>query len=78
MLSWTAAVSSTCTRKLSSSLSGVGGGEWCFLLRGVTCVAGSVHVEAIPSDRLGIRCARGADVDWADVTVVSSGGPDVN
>ena len=47
-------------------------------MRGVVCAVGAGLVEAIPSDRLGIRCARGADVDWADVTVVSSGGPDVN
>ena len=56
----------------------MGGGEWCFLLRGVACAVGAVLVEVIPSDRLGIEGENGADVDWADGPVLSNGGPDVN
>ena len=63
MLSWTAAVSSFCIGSLSSSSSGVGGGEWCFLLRGVACAAGVLHVETMPSDQIGIKGVSGADVD---------------
>ena len=36
------------------------------------------HGKAMPSDRLRIRGVSGADVNWADRTVWSSGGPDVN
>ena len=56
----------------------MGGGELCFLLRGVACAAGAVHVETMPSDQIGIKRVSGADVDWADGTVWSSGGSDVN
>ena len=56
----------------------MGGGDWCFLLLGAACAVGAVHVVAMSSDRLGIRGVSGADVDWADGTVWSIGGPDVN
>ena len=42
----------------------------------IASVAG--YGEAIPSDRLGIRGVSGSDVDLADGTVSSSGGPYVN
>ena len=78
MLSLIDAVSSTCIRPLLFSSFCVGGGDWCFLLRGVVCAVGAVHVVAMSSDRLGIRGVSGVDVDWADGTVWSTGGPDVN
>ena len=71
-------VSSTHTCPLSSSSSSVGGGEWCFRLRGVVCAAGAVLVEMIPGDRLGVEGGNRVDVDWADGPVLSSGRPDVN
>ena len=78
MLSWTAAVSSFCIGSLLSSSSGVDGGEWCFLLRGVACAARAVHVETMPSDQIRMKSVSGASVDWADGAVWSSGGSDVN
>ena len=72
MLPGIVSVSSTRTWPLSSSSSGMGGGEWCFCLRGVMYAAGAVLVEVIPSDRLGIEGEVGADVDWADGSVLSS------
>ena len=63
MLPRIVSVSLTCTWPLSSSSSSVGGGEWCFLLRGVVCAVGAGLVEAIPSDRLGIEGESGTDVN---------------
>ena len=47
-------------------------------MRGVACAAGAVHFEAMLSDRIRITGVSGVDVDWADGTVLSSGGLKVN
>ena len=63
---------------MSSSFPSVGGGDWCFRLRGLARAAGAVLVLATPCVCVGVEGGGVAAGARSIESVWSSGGPDVN